>query len=225
MKNEYKIQLGIHRVMSLVGGFIGAYTIFNRDVLFGAAQTSNMIYMTVRILDGNFKDVLFRFLLWSAYVIGLAAFVFGKKYLQNNLKILCIFFEMIVVIASGFLSKNVNQYIAVCPIAIAMALQWNVFPGVGEYVSSTVFSTNNLRQTVISLTEFFVEKDQAKLAKFKFFGGTLIFYHIGVAASWILTSALGLKSMWFCVLPLLAAATLELVPRISQEKACSCAAQ
>lgn len=225
MNNEYKIQVSIHWIMSVVGGFLGGYTIFNRNVLFGAAQTSNMIYMTVRLLEGNFKDALFRFLLWGAFVGGLVAVVFCKKYLQNSLKIICILVEMIVVIAAGFLGSGANAYLAVCPIAFVMALQWNVFPSVGEYVSSTVFSTNNLRQTVMSLTEYWLGKEKAKLEKFRFFAGTLISYHIGVAGSWILTRSMGLKSMWVCVLPLLAAAFLEFALRMSRENVCSYAVQ
>src|SRR5699024_11733141 len=59
-----------------------------------------------------------------------------------------------------------------------LAFQWCIFKGAMGYTSSTIFSTNNIKQTVVSLTEYFLIQDttikQEKLKKGCFFGGTLL---------------------------------------------------
>ncbi len=209
MKREMRIRIAVHWMMSSVGGFIGAYTIFNRGTLFGAAQTSNMLYMTVKIFTGDTWEVFFRFLIWFVYAGGIAATVICREFFAKRIRMLSIFIDIAAIAAVGLMPVHMNNYIAVCPIAFAMMFQWDAFPGVGEYASATVFSTNNFRQTVSSLTKCWLKKDRAQLQKFRFYTGTLFFFHVGAAASYFLTEGLGLKSLWICAVPLFASLFLE----------------
>ena len=44
MKEKERTEAYIHYIMSLSGGFMGAYALLNRCEIFGSAQTANMIH-------------------------------------------------------------------------------------------------------------------------------------------------------------------------------------
>lgn len=82
----------------------------------------------------------------------------------------------------------------------------NAFPVVylqapGGYNSSTIFSTNNLRQFTTAVTQFLMKKDSAQCDKAKFYGMTLLSFHTGAALSLILYMTCGLSGVWLCLVP------------------------
>ena len=109
---------------------------------------------------------------------------------------------------TGFLPEDMNPIIGLYPIFFAMAFQWNSFPGAYGYASSSIFSTNNTRQVVNALSEYFITHERKQLKKAWFFAGTLICFHIGVAFSWITHQFMGIRSIWLCAVPLLFSAVL-----------------
>ena len=82
-----------------------------------------------------------------------------------------------------------------------MAFQWNSFSGGDGFVSSSIFSTNNLRQFTMAVTEVWGNHDRSHLPKAAFFGKTLLSFHAGVAASFLLWHIFGFHSAWFALLP------------------------
>jgi uncharacterized membrane protein YoaK (UPF0700 family) len=89
-----------------------------------------------------------------------------------------------------------------------MALQWNSFSSAKGLPSSTIFSTNNLRQFTLALTEFALTRDPSHLGRIRLFGGTLLAFHSGVAVSFLLWHTFGGHTSWFCLLPIALAASL-----------------
>ena len=91
-----------------------------------------------------------------------------------------------------------------------------MFKGANGYVSSTIFSTNNLKQTVLSAAEYLLYKDEEEIRKEKgrkaaFFGGTLLSFHLGVGFGYLIWLQYGLHSVWFGSVPLLAGAALLVI--------------
>ena len=70
------------------------------------------------------------------------------------------------------------------------------------YSFSRIFSTNNLRQAAISITEFLTEKDKAHFERAKFYLGVILSYHIGVVISYIGYKMFAIKGAWLCFIPL-----------------------
>ena len=77
------------------------------------------------------------------------------------------------------------------PLFFAAPIQWNAYAGDAGYGSSTIFSTNNIRQTVTSLTSYLIDGDIKMKRKAQFFGMTLLFFHIGVALASVAEIFLG----------------------------------
>ena len=201
-----ELEKNIHYIMSLVGGFLGAYALLNRCETFGSSQTSNMIYLIMNILGKNKKEVLFRIIAVFIYMGAISFTVVVAKYYKNiNAKRMSVILDIIAVAIIGFFPKDMNYVVALYPIFFAMAVQWNVFKGFNGWVSSTIFSTNNLRQTAISITEFLTERDKIHFQRAKFYIGVIVFYHIGVIISYIGHKAFGVKGAWVCFIPLFVA--------------------
>ncbi len=59
--------------------------------------------------------------------------------------------------------------------------------GVKGYASSTIFSTNNLRQFISSLSNYFADRNKKHLKRHGSTALLLFFYHIGVALCWYFT--------------------------------------
>ena len=93
MESNKSLEKNIHYIMSVVGGFLGAYALLNRCETFGSSQTSNMIYLVMNILGRNREDVLFRIIAVFIYMGAISLTVIVPKYYKNiNTKVSSQFF-------------------------------------------------------------------------------------------------------------------------------------
>ena len=97
-----------------------------------------------------------------------------------------------------------NGMLSLYPVFFIMAFQWTSFTGACGYVCSTIFSTNNLKQTVSSFCLYWNSGDPKYKEKGTIFGLTLLAFHTGIAISYATSKmlGLGLKSSLLCVIPL-----------------------
>ena len=199
----------MHFIMAVCGGFFGGYAIFGRMAVFGSAQTANLIELMGDILGRNAGEALLRILALAIYVGAMIIFSILAKKTAVNLRYLAILLEMLTAALIGFFPKEMNPIVALYPVFFATSFQWCVFKGADGYACSTIFSTNNVKQTVLSFTDYFLtEKKKEKereqdLKKGKFFGGTLLCFHAGVAIAYIALQLFGLRSAWACILLLM----------------------
>ena len=218
MINKVKHDEILHFNMALIGGILGAYAILNWCDVLGSAQTSNMIHLMMDIVGGNIPGIIIRLGSVVIYIIGLISTVIIKNYTKINVHIYSVIVDAITVIMVGIMPKNLDVIIALYPIFFAMAVQWNSFPGVHGYNSSTIFSTNNLKQTTIAITEYICNKDKDKLHKAKFYGKVLLSFHLGVAIAFICTNLFGMKGVWIGIVPTITALELTLFETESRSK-------
>lgn len=207
MEKESRLEVPLHFTMAMFGGCVGAYAIMGRLQVFGSAQTANMIELICDILGRNFGEVMIRVVALIIYISAIALSAVLAKKGCWNLKYLAIFFDALTVFALGFLPEAINPIEALYPVFFITAFQWCVFKGAKGYVSSTIFSTNNLKQTVLSFTEYFLYRGDDKIRKQKaekaaFFGGTLMSFHCGVGFEYLMWLMYGLHGIWFASIPL-----------------------
>ena len=205
---EKKLDVSIHYTMAVCGGILGIYAIYNRTSVFGSAQTANLIELVTDLIGGNVPEMLIRAGALAVYVGAIVLAVFLEKTVRFNLKYLAVVLELAVVAVLGFLPAQMNPIVALYPVFFITAFQWSIFKGAKGYVSSTIFSTNNLKQTVSAFTDYLLsggEETEARKKKGEkaiFFGGTLLSFHLGVAAGYVASVAFGLQSVWLCIVPL-----------------------
>lgn len=202
MKNREQLQCWIHHSMAVTGGYLGIYAILCRGDFLGNAQTANLIYLVRSLMGHNLVDAGLRVIAALLYMSGIALTVYVSKKLHGNLHILSLCVNAAAIVLLGLFPEDMNVVVGLFPIFFAMAVQWNSFPGAYGYVSSTIFSTNNLRQVAMALSEYTITRDQKQLHKAKFFAGTLLCFHIGVAVSIVTHHFFGIHSVWLCYIPL-----------------------
>ena len=74
-------------LLTAVGGFFDAYTFVNCDGIFANAQTGNLIFVGIDLIEGNFSEVLHYSIPILSFVIG----VLVSKFIETKYKELSIF--------------------------------------------------------------------------------------------------------------------------------------
>ncbi len=198
----------IHHSMAVIGGFLGVYALLCRADFFGNAQTSNLLYIVTSLLGCNWLDVLIRIGGVFLYLAGIALTIFWDKKWHRNLHCLSLTVTAASILLLGFLPADMDPILGLYPIFFAMAIQWNSFPGAHGYVSSSIFSTNNIRQIANSLSEYCITHDRKQLDKAAFFTQTILCFHIGAAFAWCAHHLFAIQSVWCGFIPLALSAIL-----------------
>lgn len=202
MENKKKYETPLHYMMAFVGGFFGVYAILSFCDLFGNAQTANMIYFVTDLLGHDFADACLRLGGVLLFMATIALTVWLPRHSSINLQVASIFLDGAAAVLIGLFPMDIHPVLALYPFFFATAFQWNSFKGAKGFASSTLFSTNNLKQFTMAVTEVFLNKDKTHTVKAKFFGCTLLSFHVGVACSFAARSLIGPRSIWCALLPL-----------------------
>lgn len=199
-----RLDLWMHCLMALVGGFMGAYAIFNRFDIFGSAVTGNLIHLVMDLEDAKMLSVLIRLGSVVVFALAVAIATLIPARTSWNVRKICLYIEIPVCILLAFFPADMNGMLSLYPVFFIMAFQWTSFTGACGYVCSTIFSTNNLKQTVSSFCLYWNSGDPKYKEKGTIFGLTLLAFHTGIAISYATSKmlGLGLKSSLLCVIPL-----------------------
>lgn len=202
MSEKTSRQKLLHYAVSSIGGFLGGYAIFNHCDFFGNAQTANLIHIVCNIFSGEFSALFFLVLALITYISGNVFYVIAEKFIKIDLKIVSLVMTSCAVTFIGLFPNVANHYIAVLPILFVTPIQWNAYRTAAGYASATIFSTNNLRVAVTSLTKYIIDKDEKQGEQARFYWLTLLGFHSGVALSCVASLFLGTSSVWFCFVPI-----------------------
>lgn len=195
----------LHFNMAFIGGLTGAYAILVRGGNFGAAQTMNLIEMVLDFADLKLYDAIIRAGIFIGYGIAIAAaFLIPIRFPKYKYYIALIF-EALCILIAGLLPLSVNPLIALFPVFILNAYQWQTFTDPDCYNSSTIFSTNNYKQTILSWLKYIREKDLSQKRRAWVFTDTLISFHIGVLCGYYAVKFLSEKGIWLTFLPVITA--------------------
>lgn len=198
----------LHYSMAVIGGFLGCYAVLLRADFLGNAQTANLVYLVMALLGRDFLEVLVRIGGVALYMLGAMLFVYLKHKTSVNLKYISLAIDLLCIAILSVIPKDADPIIALYPIFFAMSFQWNTFTGAYGYASSPIFSTNNVRQISLSLAEYLISKEHKHMHKMLFFLGTVVFFHIGVAISYVCVLKFEIEAVWFALMPLIVALIL-----------------
>ena len=193
-----KKQKTLHHAVSLIGGFMAGYTIFNHLDIMANAQTGNLVKLVLSACSGNLGSIGFMILLFLVYAASNAFYAVCRRYSRLSMKIISFLLTAAAIPLVSALCLSGNPYLSVLPIVFAMPVQWNAFKTAGGNSSSTIFSSNNVRQAVIQLTTYIMDRDAKSARNARFYWATLLFFHIGVATSCLCSLVFAAQSIWFC---------------------------
>jgi len=202
MNEKASRQKLLHYAVSTVGGFLGGYAIFNHCDFFGNAQTANLIHIVCKIFSADFSALSFLLLALMTYISGNVFCVLAEKFIRHDLRVISLIMTSCAVVIIGLFPNIANHYIAVLPILFVMPIQWNAYRTAAGYASATIFSSNNLRIAVMSLTRYIIDRDKRQGEQARFYWLTLLSFHSGVALACVASVFLGTMSVWFCFVPI-----------------------
>lgn len=191
----------LHMYMCMIGGFIGTYTLIRCSGHFGAAQTTNLIHAVESLVHLDVKEFLLCAGGFLAYMFGAQSYVLVTRKTSWNPQKWALIMEAIFLAVMGFIPADASFYFCLYPAFYILAAQWSAFHGTDSYNSSTIFSSNNVKQFSLALGECMCDRKNVKQAeKAKFFGLTLLSYHMGVGAAYICCRSQQAASIWWCYL-------------------------
>ena len=202
MNEKASRQKLLHYAVSTICGFMGGYAIFNHCDFFGNAQTANLIHIVCKIFSADFSALAFLVLALITYILGNVFYVLAEKFIKHDLRLISLVMTSCAVVVIGLFPNIANHYIAVLPILFVMPIQWNAYRTAGGYASATIFSSNNLRIAVMSLTRYIIDRDKKQGEQARFYWLTLLSFHSGVALACVASVFLGTMSVWFCFVPI-----------------------
>ena len=205
MNTKYKTQTAAHHAMALVGGFFGVYALMTRSATFGSSETSNLIYLTIDGLGASLPDFLIRLGATLCYIGGIVFATLIPKFLKKwDVRYLSILIDAAACLLLAQIPGDADPVLALYPMFFATAVQWLAYTQAADFNSATIFSTNNLRQCFAGLAEYLYSREEKHLARFRFYGGTLLCFHAGVIYCWFCMKLWGVRSIYACLLPLAA---------------------
>lgn len=197
-----KRQMELHHAVSVIGGFFAGYTVMNHCDILANAQTGNLIRLVVNACRGELDSIAFMVLGFLVYAAANVFYAVARKYLRVSMKIVSFAVTAVAIVLTGLLSGAGNHYLAVLPVVFFAPVQWNAFKSAGGNSSSTIFSSNNVRQAVLLLTKYVMEKDAKAGKNARFYWATLLWFHVGAAFACLMSLWLATQSVWLCFLPL-----------------------
>jgi len=189
--------------LTFIGGFIDAYTFVQRGRVLAAGQTGNIVFLSVDIAQHNLPGIVTKVMTMVLFCLGIATVevMKHKKNRSHYWRLTSLVAEMIVCIIVGFLPKSVSNLYIVPPLAFVMAMQNVSFSQIEGLGYNNVFSTGNLKKSVISLVEYFYHHRQGDITTAKIYFELVLGFSSGAVVSALLQKWFFIRTIW--LVPLL----------------------
>ena len=175
------IDLYRHLAFCAVGGFFGCYAVLVHGGIMGNAQTTNLLELVIDLLRWQLPDMLLHLGALALYVLGTMLTVLLPHWCGADMHRVSPAITAAMAVVLFLLPPELDPVVALDPIFFAMSIQWSSFAGARGFYSSTIFSTNNTKQTSLALAGYLCDHDRAHLRKMWFFLATLGCFHVGAA--------------------------------------------
>ena len=130
------------------------------------------------------------------YITGTMLTVLLPHYFNLNMQRAVPFIDALACIVLCFIPADANPLLGLYPMFFAMSIQWSSFSGAKGYVSSTIFSTNNVKQASLAFAQFITDGDKKNFDKVLFYVFTILAFSLGAAVSYIAVSLMGVRGAW-----------------------------
>lgn len=187
--------------LSLVGGFLDAYSYLLKGKVFANAQTGNLVLLFISAAHWELHKSL-------KYILPIATFAFGifiseflkhKQYLKNYKRMSAVlFFEAAVIAAIGLTGTYFQHDVINSVISFIAALQVANFDTVDGNPIATTMITGNLKSSMVNLAKYRTLKDRQYLYSFFKYFCIIASFGAGVAAGFLTIKCCADKSILLC---------------------------
>lgn len=198
----------IYRVLIIVAGFYGAYSMALRGGVFSNAQTGNVVLMAMAFGNGHWLQGAYYLIPISAYALGGFVSELLPAPIQKSRLIrwdtLLVLFEIVMVILMGFIPATAPHQICQVIINFICSMQYNTFRQAEGVSMATTFCTNHIRQLGMILAWRVTGKKTAAQTKSRFWIHVVMVFcfAVGVVAGTLACRYLGVRAIWLNLIPL-----------------------
>ncbi|MBH0120461.1 YoaK family protein [Rhodococcus sp. NPDC003382] len=201
MATQTSTSLRFAVILTMVGGYLDAYTFITRDGVFANTQTANVILMGIDFAEAQWRDALAHLYPILAFLVGIAVAMLVKtgrieRRLTRPLR-WATGLQVIILVIVGFLPDSVHAAAVTVPIAFVAALQMGLYRMIGELTYMSIATTGNLMRLTEAWFRGFVDHDEVARRHTAVYGaicasfaggavfGALVSQWIGGQAAWV----------------------------------------
>lgn len=208
-QNQMSDSFLIGALLTVVGGFLDAYTYIIRGGVFANAQTGNIVLLGINLSEKRFDRVILYALPILAFVLGVILSETVQHIFKENIKIhwrqIILGVEILILMVVAFIPQGSLNVLANILISFLCAMQVEAFRKVNGNAFATTMCTGNLRTGTELIFQFFLSKDKIiKNKSFQYFG-IILFFIFGAILGTLFTYLFGVKAIFLCCLLLVAA--------------------
>jgi len=196
-------------LLSIVGGYVDAYTFLTRGGVFSYAQTGNIIFLSIGIAKGRFQDAVNCLFPILSFVCG----IWFAQYIKNVVKdghtmewrYVTLLVNTVILFVVGLLPESFPSAIVVSFISFISAIQITAFNKMEGLPYVTSMCTGNLRSASENLFRFLFSGDGTAMKNgFKYLI-VILFFAAGAYLGALFTNIFGFRAVWIPALILLLA--------------------
>ncbi|MCY9807552.1 YoaK family protein [Lentilactobacillus senioris] len=181
-----------------IGGFIDAYTFVQRGGVMAAGQTGNIIFMSVNVVNRDFLGVKTKLATMLAFALGcFIGQIIKEVHKTHYWRIPTLILETLVFFIVGWLPTSLPNVAIVPALAFVMAMQTTTFNEIEGQGYNNVFSTGNLKKSMVGLASYLFTKNRKQLKSGLTFLGLVLSFAIGAMISAVMQNYFGLATIWW----------------------------
>lgn len=197
-------------VLCFAGGAMDGYSYCVQGGILVAAQTGNLLLLTLHIVEGSFKMSL-------GYIVSVICFIVAafmsrliqEKFFWNDTvrwQRCLLLIEFFVFLVVGFWDERIQPIYVIAVLSFLTTMQYCTFRSFGEGAPfATVFCTGNIRSLMDNVYEGLVNKNQISKKRASGYGIMLLCFVTGAACGSLLSKAVGNHAIWLACVAILIA--------------------
>lgn len=185
-------------VMTFCGGFLDAFTYIQCGHTLAAAQTGNIVFLAAALVNHNVIGIIDRCGAIILYVLGIIVAITFQAHIKYW-RIFCLFPILIIGGFVGAMPENFPTYLSVGLVSFGLALLNTVFSKIEGLGYSSVFTTGNIKKSVVFGTEYIYHYRQQDLKIAVNYFIVVLAFTLGAISSAIIQPFFQMKTIWVAV--------------------------
>lgn len=185
-------------VMTFCGGFLDVFTYIQCGHTLAAAQTGNIVFLAAALVNHNVIGIIDRCGAIILYVLGIIVAITFQAHIKYW-RIFCLFPILIIGGFVGAMPENFPTYLSVGLVSFGLALLNTAFSKIEGLGYSSVFTTGNIKKSVVFGTEYIYHHRQQDLKIAVNYFIVVLAFTLGAISSAIIQPFFRMKTIWVAV--------------------------
>jgi len=192
-------------ILSLIGGFLDAYSYLLKGGVFANAQTGNLVLMAIAVtkwdLLGSVK-FLIPIVTFSVGILSSNLFTTCRNISHVDKLRLALVLEGFLLLVIGLCGNSISNFVVNCAISFIAAVQVSMFDKFDGNAMATTMITGNLKSGMAILSRFIILKNKVDGEGFGKYLQVIVGFAFGVSIGCLLIGTFHEYSIIACIVPI-----------------------